>query len=74
MASNLLSKIDEHFEDVTDPRQNRGGNDPLLEMVFVALYATICDDNTCAGSSRTGAENGSQPMEAIARKTTSDRM
>lgn len=30
------------FEDLTDPRVNRGSNHDLLEMVFVALTASIC--------------------------------
>ena len=31
-----------NFVDVTDPRSNRGRNHDLLEMVFIALTATIC--------------------------------
>ena len=54
MASNLLGKIYDHFEELTDPRQNRGGNYPLLEMVFVALCATICDANSWADVARFG--------------------
>ncbi len=34
--------IYKHFENVTDPRVNRGANHSLLEMMFVALTATIC--------------------------------
>ena len=30
------------FEDLTDPRVDRGSNHDLLEMVFVALTASIC--------------------------------
>lgn len=56
MASNLLGKIYDHFEEVTDPRQNRGGNYPLLEMVFVALCATICDANSWVDVARFGRE------------------
>jgi predicted transposase YbfD/YdcC len=56
VASNLLGKIYDHFEEVTDPRQNRGGNYPLLEMVFVALCATICDANSWVDVARFGRE------------------
>jgi predicted transposase YbfD/YdcC len=56
MAANLLGKIYDHFEEVTDPRQNRGGNYPLLEMVFVALCATICDANSWVDVARFGRE------------------
>lgn len=56
MASNLLGNIYDHFEEVTDPRQNRGGNYPLLEMVFVALCATICDANSWVDVARFGRE------------------
>lgn len=34
-----------HFENLTDPRVNRGNNHSLLEMVFVALTAAICGAN-----------------------------
>lgn len=30
------------FENSTDPRVGRGSNHDLLEMIFVALTATIC--------------------------------
>jgi predicted transposase YbfD/YdcC len=56
VASNLLGNIYDHFEEVTDPRQNRGGNYPLLEMVFVALCATICDANSWVDVARFGRE------------------
>jgi predicted transposase YbfD/YdcC len=45
MSSAFVGKIEEHFEKVTDPRANRGKNFPLIEMVFVALCAAICDCN-----------------------------
>jgi predicted transposase YbfD/YdcC len=54
MASKLLGKIYEHFENVTDPRVNRGENHPLIEMVFVALCATICDANSWVDVARFG--------------------
>jgi predicted transposase YbfD/YdcC len=56
MASRLLGKIYDHFEELTDPRLNRGGNYPLLEMVFVALCATICDANSWVDVARFGRE------------------
>lgn len=46
MAAVFVGKICEHFENVTDPRVNRGGNYPLIEMVFVALCGAICDCNS----------------------------
>lgn len=54
MSSALLGKIYDHFEDLTDPRRNRGHNYPLLEMVFVALCATICDANSWVDVARFG--------------------
>jgi predicted transposase YbfD/YdcC len=54
VASSLLGKICNHFEEVTDPRKNRGENYPLLEMVFVALCATICDANSWVDVARFG--------------------
>ena len=54
MASALLGKVYKHFENVTDPRKNRGDNYPLLEMVFVALCATICDANSWVDVARFG--------------------
>ncbi len=46
MSVAFVGKIYEHFENVTDPRVNRGANYPLVEMVFVALCGTICDCNS----------------------------
>ena len=46
MSAAFVGKICEHFEDVTDPRVNRGTNFPLIEMVFVALCGAICDCNS----------------------------
>ena len=34
--------VQRHFANVTDPRVDRGHNHDLLEMVFMALTATIC--------------------------------
>ena len=46
--------IYKHFENVTDPRVNRGANHSLLEMVFVALTAAICGANGWADVERFG--------------------
>lgn len=46
MSATFVGKIEEHFEEVTDPRVNRGTNYPLLEMMFVALCGAICDCNS----------------------------
>jgi len=46
MAVAFVERICNHFENVTDPRVNRGTNYPLIEMVFVALCGAICDCNT----------------------------
>lgn len=46
MSVAFVGKIYEHFENVADPRVNRGTNYPLVEMVFVALCGTICDCNS----------------------------
>jgi predicted transposase YbfD/YdcC len=54
MTSKLLCKVYEHFENVTDPRVNRGENYPLLEMILVALCASICDCNTWTDVERFG--------------------
>ena len=45
MASAFVDQIYNRFENVTDPRVNRGTNYPLIEMVFVALCGAICDCN-----------------------------
>jgi hypothetical protein len=37
VASSFVGKVCNHFENVTDPRVNRGDNYPLIEMMFVAL-------------------------------------
>jgi len=46
MSATFVDKISEHFENVTDPRLNRGTNYPLREMIFVALCGAICDCNS----------------------------
>lgn len=42
MSSGPVSVIHKHFENLTDPRAERGRNHNLVEMVFVALTAVIC--------------------------------
>jgi predicted transposase YbfD/YdcC len=46
MSAAFVEKIGAHFENVTDPRVNRGRNFPLIEIVFVALCGAICDCNS----------------------------
>lgn len=42
MATGPAVVVSKHFEKVTDPRANRGNNHSLIEMIFLALTATIC--------------------------------
>jgi predicted transposase YbfD/YdcC len=42
MATGPAAVVYKHFESLTDPRVNRGKNHSLIEMVFVALTATMC--------------------------------
>lgn len=42
MATGPAASVGKHFEKVTDPRVNRGKNHELIEMVFLALTATLC--------------------------------
>jgi len=42
MATGPAAVIYKHFENLTDPRVNRGKNFDLVEMVFLALTATMC--------------------------------
>jgi predicted transposase YbfD/YdcC len=46
------AQIYEHFENITDPRLDRGCNHPLIELIFVALTATICGCNSWASVER----------------------
>ena len=55
MSAAFVGKICEHFENVTDPRVNRGTNFPLIEMVFVALCGAICDCNSWVDVASFGA-------------------
>jgi predicted transposase YbfD/YdcC len=54
MSSAFVETITYHFEEVTDPRVNRGQNYPLNEMVFVALCGAICDCNSWVDVSEFG--------------------
>jgi predicted transposase YbfD/YdcC len=42
MIASPAAVVSKHFENVTDPRINRGKNHSLIEMIFLALTATIC--------------------------------
>jgi hypothetical protein len=42
MVTGPAAVVYEHFENLTDPQVNRGKNHALIEMIFVALTATIC--------------------------------
>jgi predicted transposase YbfD/YdcC len=42
MATGPAAVIYKHFENLTDPRINRGKNYDLIEMIFLALTATMC--------------------------------
>ena len=52
MASGPATLIYEHFENLTDPRVDRGFNHNLLEMIFLALTATLCGANGWADVER----------------------
>ena len=54
MSSAFVETIASQFEEVTDPRANRGCNFPLIEMVFVALCGAICDCNSWVDVSKFG--------------------
>lgn len=54
MASSFVCKTYNHFENVTDPRVNRGNNYPLIEMIFVTLCACISDADGWADVERYG--------------------
>jgi predicted transposase YbfD/YdcC len=42
MAIGPVASVQEHFENLTDWRVDRGKNHELIEMIFLALTATIC--------------------------------
>lgn len=52
MAHGPAGIIYKHFEKVTDPRVDRGGNHDLLEMIFMAITATVCGANGWADVER----------------------
>ncbi|XZE56626.1 ISAs1 family transposase [Planctomycetaceae bacterium SH139] len=54
MANRFVCKTVQHFENVTDPRVNRGANYLLIEMIFVTLCACISDADGWADVERYG--------------------
>ncbi len=42
MATGLAAVVFKHFENITDPRVDRGFNHDLGEMIFMTLTATLC--------------------------------
>lgn len=42
MATGPAAVVESHFENLTDPRVNRGKNHDLMEMIFLTLTATLC--------------------------------
>ena len=54
MATTFVCKTCEHFENISDPRVNRGANYPLIEMIFVTLCACIADADGWADVERYG--------------------
>lgn len=52
MTTTAASRVYKHFENLTDPRVYRGTNHDLLEMIFMALTATICGANGWADVER----------------------
>lgn len=54
MANAFVTVSYKHFENLTDPRVNRGTNYPLMELIFLTLCAVICDADTWADVERYG--------------------
>jgi predicted transposase YbfD/YdcC len=54
MATGPAAIVYKHFENVTDPRVDRGMNYDLTEMIFVALTATLCGAQGWADVERFG--------------------
>ena len=52
MATGPATLVYEHFENLTDPRVERGFNHDLIEMIFLALTATLCGANGWADVER----------------------
>lgn len=52
MATGPATLVYKHFVNVTDPRVSRGHNHDLVEMIFLALTATICGANGWADVER----------------------
>lgn len=53
----FVCKICHHFEEISDPRTNRGCNHSLIEMVFLTLCATMADCNGWVDVERYGKIN-----------------
>jgi predicted transposase YbfD/YdcC len=47
------------FEEITDPRVDRGNNHPLLEMIFMALVGHLCGSNDWSSVARFAKERES---------------
>lgn len=54
MASTFLDQTYKHFEKITDPRVDRGGNHDLIDMIFLTLCASICGADNWADVERYG--------------------
>lgn len=54
MTTTFIERTYKHFENVTDPRLNRGSNHSLIEMIFVTLCATICGADSWVDVERFG--------------------
>jgi predicted transposase YbfD/YdcC len=54
VAKAFVRKTFQHFEEITDPRVNRGANHSLIEMIFLTLCATICGADSWTDVERYG--------------------
>jgi predicted transposase YbfD/YdcC len=54
MARGPAAVVHRHFEKVTDPRVDRGHNHNLIEMIFLALTATLCGAQSWSDVERFG--------------------
>ena len=52
MRTNGFFEFLAHFVDLTDPREDRGRNHSLIDMVALALCGTICGADSCADIER----------------------
>ena len=75
MLSPIATVVYKHFEEITDPRLNRGLNHDLGEMMFVALTAALAgadswadvEPNASEPPTRTGSPNISPSKTASVR-------